>query len=341
MSSKIQIYCPHCHSTLEAEEDWIGMETTCPSCNQEFEISSSKKVPSVIPAAPGNDKLSLMKAKRAEERIKRSQELEQQERRKKIDAYFQPSLSPQTCRIISIVLLILGVVTLILYIGIAFLILSLVFFLLSKRRPKMTDEDFDFCVSEDMAYLDSLNILAQYGKDPSELVAPPCTMTAPDFEGAGLVEFLWRLGDDGKIRYSVIEITKAFMFEQQLMVFTATWDFTKGILMNETTHAYFYKDIVAINTQSVYDKTSNAWIIRLISMIPHVGEIIASCLKEKTTIYKTAETFELISSSGNSIGLTVGFDEWVLAHGGQVPDKTEAEAMIRSIRKMIEEKKNS
>lgn len=49
----------------------------------------------------------------------------------------------------------------------------------------------------------------------------------------------------------------------------------------------------------------------------------------------------MISSSGNSIGLGVGFDQWVLAHGGQVPDKTDAEEMIRAIRKMVEEKKTS
>ena len=73
----------------------------------------------------------------------------------------------------------------------------------------------------------------------------------------------------------------------------------------------------------------------------YVGEYIAAFMKEKATIYKTAETFDLISSSGNSIGLGVGFDQWVLAHGGQVPDKTDAEEMIRAIRKMVEEKKTS
>ena len=166
-------------------------------------------------------------------------------------------------------------------------------------------------------------------------------MIAPDFEGGGLVEFAWRLGDDGRIRYSVIEITKAFLFEHQLIVFTASWDFIKGILMNEKTYAYFYKDIVAINTSSEYDKTSNAWFIQLVGMIPGVGEYIAAFMKERTTVYKTSESFELISSPGISIELGVGFDDWVLAHGGQVQDKTDAEVMVRAIRKMVEEKKNS
>ena len=68
---------------------------------------------------------------------------------------------------------------------------------------------------------------------------------------------------------------------------------------------------------------------------------IAAFMKERTTVYKTSESFELISSSGISIELGVGFDDWVLAHGGQVQDKTDAEVMVRAIRKMVEEKKNS
>lgn len=30
--------CPHCNAKLEAEDDWQGLETTCPSCAQNITI---------------------------------------------------------------------------------------------------------------------------------------------------------------------------------------------------------------------------------------------------------------------------------------------------------------
>lgn len=31
--------CPHCNTELVAEEDWIGMEVECPSCQQSFTVA--------------------------------------------------------------------------------------------------------------------------------------------------------------------------------------------------------------------------------------------------------------------------------------------------------------
>ena len=44
------INCPHCSGTLEVQEEWAGMETTCPLCRNAFVISPRKK-PSV-PVTP-------------------------------------------------------------------------------------------------------------------------------------------------------------------------------------------------------------------------------------------------------------------------------------------------
>lgn len=340
MASIIRVNCPNCNSTLEAQEEWLGMKTSCPNCNQEFEITAPNP-----PEKPSTTDLlaerrNSLANKRAEQLQEKKKLLGQREKRKKIERFFHNTYSKKSLKWIGIFLIVLGVVTLVFGIGILIVAMGGYIVWLASRAT-LDETEFDLYAAEDMAYIETLNILEQYGKDPSELVAPPYTMIAPDFEGAGLVEFNWRLGEDGEIRYSVIEITKAFMFEHQLLVFSASWDFIKGILMNEKTHAFFYKDIVAINTSSEYAKTTNAWLIQLIGMIPFIGEHIAAFMKEKITVYKTAEAFELISSSGNSISLTVGFDQWILAHGGQVPDKTEAEAMIRSVRKMVEEKKKN
>ena len=34
-----QFQCPHCSAKLEAEDDWIGSETTCPNCSQTITIA--------------------------------------------------------------------------------------------------------------------------------------------------------------------------------------------------------------------------------------------------------------------------------------------------------------
>lgn len=34
-----QFQCPHCSAKLEAEDDWIGLETTCPNCSQTITIA--------------------------------------------------------------------------------------------------------------------------------------------------------------------------------------------------------------------------------------------------------------------------------------------------------------
>ena len=56
--------CPHCNTELVAEEDWIGMEVECPSCQQLFTVAKeAPKIPKlsipqikpITPTATAND----------------------------------------------------------------------------------------------------------------------------------------------------------------------------------------------------------------------------------------------------------------------------------------------
>ena len=49
-------------------------------------------------------------------------------------------------------------------------------------------------------------------------------------------------------------MTKVYTFEDQLLIFTALWDYTTGELYNEQTEAFFFKDITDISTENNYDK---------------------------------------------------------------------------------------
>lgn len=60
-----------------------------------------------------------------------------------------------------------------------------------------------------------------------------------------------------------------------------------------------------------------------------------SCRK----LVKRSETFSISASSGNSIGMTILCDDWIEAKKGNITERSDAERIIQSIRKMIEEKK--
>ena len=53
--------CPHCGTELVAEEDWIGMEVECTSCNQSFILAKEAPkvpkltLPQIKPVAPAAD----------------------------------------------------------------------------------------------------------------------------------------------------------------------------------------------------------------------------------------------------------------------------------------------
>ena len=47
-----QFQCPHCSAKLEAEDDWIGSETTCPNCGKGITIIKDSPVPPPIPSTP-------------------------------------------------------------------------------------------------------------------------------------------------------------------------------------------------------------------------------------------------------------------------------------------------
>ena len=44
--------CPHCNAKLEAEDDWQGLETSCPQCSQNIKIVKTSPVPPPLPSTP-------------------------------------------------------------------------------------------------------------------------------------------------------------------------------------------------------------------------------------------------------------------------------------------------
>ena len=170
----------------------------------------------------------------------------------------------------------------------------------------------------DCEYLKKLSVLRRFGKDKSQLVSAPATLFAPAFGGVPrLAEFEVQVCEDDMIyRYNLEAVTKIYTFEDQLFIYTGIWDYHLGRMLFEKTEAFFFKDITDIQTQSNYE----------------IDE-------KKHVVYKESESFTLTSSSGNSISLTLGFDEAIAASGATYTRRSDNEKIVHAIRKMVEEKK--
>lgn len=109
----------------------------------------------------------------------------------------------------------------------------------------------------DIDQLTAQDVLALYGKNTSQLVADSHTLFAPainyvsDGEGP---EFKFAISEIGNsFLYSLEEVIKIYTFEDQLLVFKAYWDYTTGKLFNESTEAFFFRDITDLSSQSSYE----------------------------------------------------------------------------------------
>ena len=106
----------------------------------------------------------------------------------------------------------------------------------------------------DQGYLTTIDVLPNYGKTSSQLVAKSHTLFSPvlnDEVDDALYEFV-DTEDQDILIYSLEQVTKIYTFEHQLFVFQAYWDYRTATLFNESTEAFFFEDITDISTQNEY-----------------------------------------------------------------------------------------
>ena len=205
-----------------------------------------------------------------------------------------------------------------------------------KARYCLFREPFYDEVQElDLEYLKKLDVLRRFGKDKTQLIAPMETLFAPAFCGVEeLEEFQYAIGEKDEVyRYNLEEVTKVYTFEDQLLIYTGIWGYSLGKMIYERTEAFFFKDITDIRTESEFKVHTKYAPQGCLSVIfPWTGKPIK-------TVYKEAERFVLTSGSGNSIGLTIGFEDSIEVTGSSYTRRNDNERIIHAIRKMIEEKK--
>lgn len=397
----VTIKCTHCQQELSLDEQYLGMEVECPTCGNSFVAQKTPVIPKLALKMPAATQASAVD--NTVENLKASTKLfadalattgknfvnkvatqnspselqtsnpEIEYARKQVRKYFQKI---QTQNLMG---------------GIASQLsesLEVVFFIfvIFRNLFNKSNEIFSyfFRVQEhDMNYLEQLNILPRYGKSDSQLVSDVCTLYSPiiDAEEEDNIDVKFQFYDNkagGKyLLYSMEEVTKLFTFENQLFVYNAVWDYTRGAICAEQTEAFFLKDITDISTKTAYKSLIKKmpptpaaififvvcilFLVLILSVIAgstcgadafFVVLVLASligamfvaifkkfCGEKVERIYRSSETFTITSSSGRCISATIVCNEWMEANNATYAQRSDGEKTIHAIRKMIEEKK--
>ena len=246
-----------------------------------------------------------------------------------------------------------------------------------KKVPASVYGSFQVVKENDTDYLEQLDILPRYGKELSQVVSEPKTLYSPiidaDSEDDYDVKYAFCKNEQGgqDFIYSSELVTKLYTFEDQLFMYNAIWDYSRGCICAEKTEAFFFKDISDMSTLTEYKSVTTTHespfgvALILFIMWAAIGGIIGGvtggvtgcvagailglifaiicyfCNKKEDTesVYRASETFKISASSGNSISTTIVCNEWLEANKATYVKRSDGEKVIQAIRKMIEEKK--
>ena len=392
MASEIQISCPYCNSVLSAHDDWLGMETKCPSCNREFVLQNSEDSPPELPHPPelppdlppdlppelppqlpaeqtietigldakesgnplkylcyqifslvgqeqwfriifGEDTGIVVKHKSTADAL----------RRRQVRKYFFPPgfgerlLGGLKFSLLWGLFFILGSIMLGLISGLlsyvtrySYLLpifgipLWLVFsFRLTKKiigrkikEEEIPDFVIDQYIAEDFEKVIPLS-LRKANIDLSQCIAESQMLEEPCFD-EDATGHAYKLGKDGKVRYTPIAVSVIHMLEDQIICYAGDLDLLTGVYLNETVDEFFYDDIVSIQTLTESENSG-----------------LFDKLKQKTR----GEYFELTTRGGTKFRLGMDHSEWLEKQGETNVDRSYAEKIINGVRKMIREKK--
>ena len=243
--------CPHCQQSVSIEEQYYGMELQCPTCNKTFTATRNGKKKN---ASPPFMPVGTNFTQQGDTEYTKSKTISQQDsqpiaqKRQLLANFFETAEGAmRTSWIINILTGPLGIFL---------LIIEWFLKLISNPEEKIT-RAFKEIQNRDIPFLKRLDILPFYGKKSSQLVAESYTLFSPavDYESeSDGPDFKYAVKNaDDTLLYNLEEVIKICTFEDQLFVFKAYWDYTTGKLFNESTEAFFFKDISDILTKNDYE----------------------------------------------------------------------------------------
>jgi hypothetical protein len=191
---------------------------------------------------------------------------------------------------------------------------------------KPTDEEYDQWVDHQAQMLLS-RAPVKLGLDPSQITRDPLEIhgfVLPGMKDARKYradELRWKIGRDGKPRFSVNIYTYFFPADHHIAAFVSDINALNQAAHNEEAEEYFYKDIVGATANDEQD---------------HIT------IKEKQYQYRV-QSFALKINSGDSIGVTVNatpMDNKQNIPSFHVPDSG-VDSTIAQLRMLLRDKKTS
>ena len=138
----------------------------------------------------------------------------------------------------------------------------------------------------------------------------------------------YKKGRDGRVRYAVVHLSIIFLTKHHLSAYSCIWDLARGDVVWEKTDEFFYQDVVSVSTETVRTR------------IELSDEEKAKCKREgkpEGENYEEKEQFRLTTSAATGIKVSLPDRRLVRQLGEFVTSNVESN--IRSIRKMLREKK--
>lgn len=200
---------------------------------------------------------------------------------------------------------------------------------------KISDSAFDQYLTEELNCLKK-NALEHVKLHESELVHKTEMIVSPTITGLAGAEFRIKRGRDKILRYSPVKTTLLFFTQHKLVTYQCTFDLFTGHALNAGVKRFFYRDIVAIETQSENRSIKEEDIPnKAFRQLPGLKKQI----NNGTLQTKESETFILTTSGG--IGLKVQLpDRAILGDDikGEI-SKTRAVDAVSAVEKMVDDKK--
>ncbi|MBC8755982.1 hypothetical protein H2O64_14990 [Kordia sp. YSTF-M3] len=159
-------------------------------------------------------------------------------------------------------------------------------------------------------------------------------------KGAGKyedIEFNFKKGKDGFIRYIPKVITIINFTQHELVIYQCVFDPTTGQPLNESTKTYFYDDIVSIETET---KSKSKQIFSPTEKVFKKIPIAKLFVEGEKKTYNVSETFTLTTRGTSRVEVTLSDYKIVEQVGGEF-NTTEAQNIIRSVDAMVKEKKRN
>ena len=242
--------------------------------------------------------------------------MEESEKRELIENYFlgKPAMWPFVGVLVGIAIAYFWIW----WVGLIIVAVLLYFIIAFFRIKKPSDQQMDQWLEEDIEYFRN-RALENLRIEKRDLIREGVELIGPRVWYKEAMELRSKMGKDGRLRYSPIDLLLLNFTEKQLLVYRTLFDFVGNTVGSEITEEYFYRDVISVSKGPGTVNVPNG-----------NGEVVSV----------NGEIFKLTTSGGTSIEFVLNSSKMAEIFGGYDGTAMEkAEKAIQVIRQVLREKK--